>query len=568
MRSFKLLLCLLLSLLVVACGNDNRPPIADAGPDQNVSTGSLVTLDGSASSDADGNRLVYSWTLVSQPSGSAAVLSDSTAVRPTFTADLDGAYIFQLVVNDGTTESAPDSITVTAATANSAPVANAGPDQNIATGSLVTLDGSGSSDADSDPLTYSWSLISVPAGSSAVLSDPTAAAPTFTADLDGDYVVQLIVNDGSVNSNPDSVTITAATVNSAPVANAGPNQNVATGSLVSLDGSGSSDADSDPLTYSWSLISTPAGSSAELSDPTAAAPTFTADLDGDYVVQLIVNDGTVDSAPDSVTISASATWSPVELIIDADAVAGIDNYVGYPVPVRFDANTIHIYFAGIAFKTYAVVPSAVFRITSTDNGATWSAPERLTQLEGNYQSYPSVYDNGKLLLVWHDGFHAELYHTDLANATDIPVAPGKYVAYSSFSKNVIWTSSWNGNLVGMWHSTGSADYSPFVGPIGATTAILSGISWPFGGTYYFTTPISADKALVLTDGGLYRCGFDGSAFSAPNELLPFPTANAGLNYGGTTFHYAALDQASGYIYFMGYNSNISKGAIYRVKLLR
>ncbi|MRR56175.1 MAG: hypothetical protein EG822_17025 [Deltaproteobacteria bacterium] len=568
MRIFKLILCLLMSLLVVACGSKHHPPVADAGPDQNITTGSLVTLDGSASSDIDGDRLVYSWSFVNRPEGSTAVLSDSSAVRPTFTVDQDGSYILELVVNDGRSESTPDRVTVTAATANSAPVANAGPDQNVATGSLVTLDGNASSDADGDPLSYSWSLTSVPAGSGAVLSDTAAATPTFTADLDGDYVVQLIVSDGTVASAPESVTITAATANSAPVANAGPDQTIATGRLVTLDGSASSDADGDPLGYTWSLISVPAGSGAVLSDSTAASPTFTADLDGDYVVQLIVNDGTVDSTPESVTITASPTWGPLELVIDAAAVPGIDNHVGYPVPVRFDANTIHLYFAGYAFKAFANVPSAVFRIISTDNGATWSAPERLTQLEGNYQSYPSVYDSGKLLLVWHDGSHAELYHTDLASAADVPVVPSKYVDYSSISKEVIWTSSWSGKLVGMWHTTASGDSSPFVATMEATTATLSGISWPFGGAYYIATPISADKALVLTDSGLFRSDFDGSAFSAPNEQMPFPAANAGLNYGGATFHYAALDQASGYIYFMGYNQDTSKAAIYRVKLLQ
>lgn len=573
MRSIKLVFCLLLSLLVAACGDgshhSDHSPVANAGPDQNIATGSLVTLDGSASSDADGDPLVYAWSFETLPAGSGAVLSDSSAVRPTFTADLDGTYTIRLVVNDGTSDSDPDTVTVTAATANSAPVADAGPDQNVATGSLVNLDGSASSDADGDPLTYSWSMVSVPAGSGAALSDTTVAAPSFFADLDGDYVFQLIVNDGTVDSAADTVTVTAATLNSAPVADAGPDQNVAPGDLVTLDGSASSDADGDPLTYAWSLSSVPAGSTAVLSDTTAAAPTFTADLEGDYVVQLIVNDGTVDSNPDSVTVSASnAWWSPVERIIDADAVAGIDNYVGYPVPVRFDADTIHIYFAGIAFKLYAVVPSAIFRIVSTDNGATWSVPERVAQLEGNYQSYPCVYDNGKLLLVWHDGSHSELYHTDLAAAADVPAAPSKYIAYAAISKEINWTSSWGGDLVGMWHSTASMNYSPFVGTMEAATANLAGINWPFGGTFYFPTPISADKALVRTDGGLYRCSFDGGAFAAPAELLPYPAADAALNYAGASLSYAALDQSSGYIYFMGYNQAVSKGAIYRVKLLR
>ena len=126
--------------------------------------------------------------------------------------------------------------------------------------------------------------------------------PSFVADVAGEYVVQLIVNDGTVPSAPDSVVISAAGVNLPPVADAGPDQAVDVGDTVQLDGSGSSDPDSDPLTYSWSFDSVPTGSTANLSDSTAVMPSFVADVAGEYVVQLIVNDGTVPSDPDSVVI--------------------------------------------------------------------------------------------------------------------------------------------------------------------------------------------------------------------------------------------------------------------------
>lgn len=96
-------------------GQINTPPVANAGPDQDVQTGSLVTLDGSASTDPDGDTLTYHWTITSRPDGSGAGLSDSTAVSPTFTPDLDGAYVISLVVNDGTVDSDPDTVTITAA---------------------------------------------------------------------------------------------------------------------------------------------------------------------------------------------------------------------------------------------------------------------------------------------------------------------------------------------------------------------------------------------------------------------------------------------------------------------
>jgi hypothetical protein len=112
-----------------------------------------------------------------------------------------------LVVNDGTVNSVPDSVTITAA--NSVPVANAGPDQSVSPGQTVTLNGSGSSDADGNALTYFWSFTARPVGSTATLNSPTTVMPSFVADVQGTYVVQLVVNDGTVNSVPDSVTITA-----------------------------------------------------------------------------------------------------------------------------------------------------------------------------------------------------------------------------------------------------------------------------------------------------------------------------------------------------------------------
>jgi hypothetical protein len=127
--------------------------------------------------------------------------------------------------------------------------------------------------------------------------------PTFTVDRDGDYVVQLIVNDGTLSSVPNSVVISSDNV--PPVADAGLDQTVAVSALVILVGSASSDANGDPLTYSWSFTSTPLGSNAALSSLTSGSPTFTADLAGNYVVQLIVHDGTVDSAPDSVIITTN-----------------------------------------------------------------------------------------------------------------------------------------------------------------------------------------------------------------------------------------------------------------------
>jgi len=96
--------------------------------------------------------------------------------------------------------------------ANAVPVANAGSDQNLSAGTVVTLNASASSDGDGDALTYRWALTSVPDRSTATLNNSNSVSPTFTADLDGTYVAQLVVNDGSENSSPDTVNIVAITV--------------------------------------------------------------------------------------------------------------------------------------------------------------------------------------------------------------------------------------------------------------------------------------------------------------------------------------------------------------------
>ena len=146
--------------------------------------------------------------------------------------------------------------------ANNPPEADAGFDQTVAVGDTVSLDGSGSSDPDGDPLTYQWSLSSVPTGSSASLSAPANVNPSFVADVSGEYTVELVVNDGTDDS--PSAVVTVTTENATPMAEINYNQPVLTGDTVKLDGSGSSDADGNPLAYQWSLASVPGGSYAAL----------------------------------------------------------------------------------------------------------------------------------------------------------------------------------------------------------------------------------------------------------------------------------------------------------------
>jgi hypothetical protein len=199
----------------------------------------------------------------------------------------------------------------------------------IITGTTVQLDSTQSYDNDGDDITYQWSFASVPDGSIAVLSDENSPTPSFPADVYGDYVVQLIVNDPWASSTLDTVTISFNNIKS--VADAGTSRSVVIYDTVALDGSGSSDANGDPLAYSWSLISWPVGSTPQITiiSPQGDLAIFVPDLPGTYVVELKVHDGLLDSDPDSIQIQAIVTPTAVIIPIRdaADVISSLPRSV-------------------------------------------------------------------------------------------------------------------------------------------------------------------------------------------------------------------------------------------------
>ena len=283
-------------------------PFANPGSNQTVPVLSIVTLNGGGSTNPSGiGPLTYSWAIQSAPAGSTAKLSNANNVIATFVPDLLGTYVVALTVNNG---AQTDTNTVTISTIDAPPTANAGANQTVAVGSHVTLDGTRSFDVNSQPLSYSWSFVTIPNGSAAFLSGIRSPNPSFLADVAGSYIVGLVVNDGTLSSSQSTVTIT--TGNTPPVAVATATPQIATvNGLVQLDGSKSTDVDGNPLTYLWSLSTTQAPQSkATLSNPNIVNPTFTADVAGTYVAQLIVSDGTIPSQPVTVTITTNTVLAP------------------------------------------------------------------------------------------------------------------------------------------------------------------------------------------------------------------------------------------------------------------
>ena len=181
-------------------------------------------------------------------------------------------------------------------------------------GSPLSLLGEGT-DADGDPLSYRWKLVSRPIGSSASIADPNARIATLNSDRRGLHVVALVVNDGKTDGAPVHVTLSAVGSNAVPVARASSSGGIVPlGSVVTLDGRGSSDPDS-PLSYRWEIAAQPSGTDAvAFTTEMAASPEalFVARSAGVYVARLTVSDEqSVSSADVSITVLPPEGSAPI-----------------------------------------------------------------------------------------------------------------------------------------------------------------------------------------------------------------------------------------------------------------
>ncbi|MBU0769222.1 MAG: PKD domain-containing protein [Proteobacteria bacterium] len=157
----------------------NEPPQANAGTDQTVDEGVIVTLNGSSSLDIDDGIASYLWT---QTGGQTVTLSNPALSQPTFTAPNvgpDGASLaFNLTITDAGGLQNTDSCIVNISWQNDPPIAVVIPEyMETIEETLVTLDGSASTDSDDGIASYLWTQVD---GDPVSLSDPTSAVTTFT----------------------------------------------------------------------------------------------------------------------------------------------------------------------------------------------------------------------------------------------------------------------------------------------------------------------------------------------------------------------------------------------------
>jgi len=276
----------------------NSPPMANAGSGQTVEKTSLqgasVTLDGSGSSDSDGDPITFSW------SATGITFDDPTSATPTATFPPGTTEVTFTVTDDnGGTDTVIVVITVVD---NTPPVliipADITVEEESAAGTVVPLVATATDvcDADVD-----------------ITSDAPAIFPL------GQTTVTFTATDDSGNNTVNTMTITVIPANNAPNADGGSDQTVEQTSLqgasVTLDGSGSSDPDGDQLTYTWRE-----GNTIIAGPTTSSTSNVTLNL-GVHTITLEVDDGNGATDSDTVVIEVEDTTAPViSLVVNPDTL--------------------------------------------------------------------------------------------------------------------------------------------------------------------------------------------------------------------------------------------------------
>ena len=301
-RKFARAASLLGALTLSACGIEpsvQALPVADAGFDEIVKVNGAVTLDGSKSSGAGARWLAFAWELVAKPQGSTATLAGADTAAPSFTADLEGTYLVELVVAAGGGRSRPDMVAISARNRPPTALALCIPAGcSVLHGRNAQLDARQSNDADGGSVVVSatWTQVlscdECPALPSCnPNTTPVTVTPTTVAGVAGfaapqladvSLVFRLTVSDGV---DTGTTCIAVKLTNTPPQALLSPTNpvSVTQGGLFHLSALGSGDSDpGEVVTYAWTqtagapaIIPTPSAKETDITAPnTLGAITF------------------------------------------------------------------------------------------------------------------------------------------------------------------------------------------------------------------------------------------------------------------------------------------------------
>ncbi len=343
----------------------NKPPTANAGPDQTIILPiNSVNLAGSGT-DSDGTVSAYQWIKISGPAGGTITNSNSASTSVTGLAQ--GVYNLELTVtdNDGAVGKDTMKVTVNSAT-NQPPTANAGPDQTITLPTnTVNLSGVGT-DPDGTVSSYKWAKISGPTG--CTISNINSASTSVTGLTQGVYNLELTVtdNNGAVGKDTIKITVNSAgsqpAPNKPPIANAGPDQTIILPTNnVNLSGTGT-DSDGTVSTYLWTRISGPTGCT--ISNINSASTSVTGLAQGVYNFVLTVTDNSGAVGKDTMKLTVNSAGSQPAPNKPPIANAGPDQTIILP--------TNNVNLSGIGTDSDGTVSTYLWTRISGPTGCTIS----------------------------------------------------------------------------------------------------------------------------------------------------------------------------------------------------
>ena len=275
----------------------NVMPNANAGTDITIQhTVGTVTLNGSASSDPDGNIAKFVWKRITGPNA-GTITSPNSAVTSVTGLTTVGTYQYELTVADNRSGWKRDTVRVNVIMPVGSPTARAGGFAmiNLPTNNF-NLDGTGSTDPDGTIVSYSWSKVS---GPSATFANPNTAVANVSGLSAGQYYFRLLVTDNNGYSDDDTMRLF---VNSMGVANAGPDININFPvAIATLNGTASYDPDGPLSAYQWTQVAGPAP--AIIVTPAGSSTLATTLLPGNYRFQLVVWDNMWIPTMDTVQVN-------------------------------------------------------------------------------------------------------------------------------------------------------------------------------------------------------------------------------------------------------------------------
>lgn len=305
----------------------NNPPVVDAGDSQTIVLPTTsAALNGTVTDDGLPVVPGVVTTLWSLHQGTGTVTFDNAAAVDT-TAHFPGAgvYVLRLLADDGDKTSS-DFVTITVAEdntppANTAPTVDAGANQNVTVEQTATLSGIASDDGLPNPpgaLTYAWSLLSGPSGST--IANPNQLSTQMSFTQPGEYIVRLTADDSALQTY-DSVVITVSPVNTGPIntapkVNAGKDLNAGVGVALSLNGTVTDDGLPVPpgaVTTTWSKFNGPGN--ATFANAGLLQTTVTFSAVGDYTLRLTATDGAI-SVHDNVKVTVVAEGQNIAPNVD------------------------------------------------------------------------------------------------------------------------------------------------------------------------------------------------------------------------------------------------------------